>query len=169
MPWRRAWAGGRRVAACKTFARANLQRASNQLDYDSSETVKINKDAQGTSWKVGLWGEDFNGHQGRVEVWFQDDLPFWLGLGRRRIGRCGFGWGWTVKPTQGVKIVAHRLALRGADFNGIVHDFSHHADETFDINPRPHSAVGEFGVGHQVRNGSDRELRCGVGHIAFNK
>jgi len=36
-------------------------------------------------WKIGLWGEGFNGHQGRVEVWFQDDRPFCLGLG----GGCG--------------------------------------------------------------------------------
>ena len=42
------------VAAGGTFARANLQRASNQRDHDSAETVEVNKDAQGTSWKVGL-------------------------------------------------------------------------------------------------------------------
>jgi hypothetical protein len=68
------------------LARANLQRASNQLDYDSRETVEVNKDAQGTGWKVGLAGEGFNGHQGRVEVWFQDNRPSSLGLGRGLTG-----------------------------------------------------------------------------------
>jgi hypothetical protein len=33
-----------------------------QLDYDSRETLEVNKDAQGTSWKIGLRGEGFNGH-----------------------------------------------------------------------------------------------------------
>ena len=52
------------VAAGGTFARANLQRASNQGDDDSAETMKINKDTQGTSVnerKCRGWGGEVVG------------------------------------------------------------------------------------------------------------
>jgi hypothetical protein len=124
-------------------------------------TAQTGKSAFGSRVSIGT--------RGALKSGSRTTGSFAWGSGPGGLAGAGSGGvGGPVKPAQGVKVVAHRVALRGADFNGIVHNASHHADEAFDINPRPHSAAGEFGIGHQVGNESDRKLGFGIGHAVLN-